>query len=171
MCAAPHIRKKPSLPGEPPAEGQTRQIYRQSRDDDRSELKIFLCSSHLVARMTLKPGQSLWLQERGHSSSGHSTVPPLRHMEKAYLPRLTPMDMSPEPRLAPMTSLLQPAKAKRCPGVQAAQVSAVHGTGYLVLSVSDRMWAGEEFLQGREGIGQGSSLRSCRSMASRFHRL
>lgn len=47
--AAPHIRKKPSLPSKPSAEGQTRQIYRQSRDDDRSELKIFLFCSHPVS--------------------------------------------------------------------------------------------------------------------------
>lgn len=44
FLAAPHVRKKPSLPNKPSAEGQTRQIYRQSRDDDRFEF-----CSHLVS--------------------------------------------------------------------------------------------------------------------------
>lgn len=49
LCTAPHVRKEPSLPSEPPAEGQARQIYRQPRDDDRSEMKIILFCSHLVS--------------------------------------------------------------------------------------------------------------------------
>lgn len=86
--AAPHVRKKPSLPNKPSAEGQTRQIYRQSRDDDRFELKIFLFCSYLVSVNDPKILKSLWAQKRSHGSGEHNPSLSLQHMHRAHLPRL-----------------------------------------------------------------------------------
>lgn len=154
MCAAPHIREKPSLPSEPPAEGQTRQIYRQSRDDDRSEFKKFLCFSHLVGLNDsqtwaefMAAGERPWLQWAQCSSFSQA-------MQKVYLARVTPMNMSPGPRLAPTHPCYsQPESSPAQKRWQLrSHLPTVHGSGYLELQSGCEL--GRNSSRGEKGRGR-----------------
>lgn len=88
--------------------------------------------------------------------------------KKHICPELPPMNMSPDwhPQ-HPCYSQPKAGSTQKC-RLLSSHLPEVHGIGYLVLSVTAGMWAGEEFLRGREGTGRAlpSALTGARHQGS-----